>query len=124
LYFHNDSMVAASQTPGSWYQVLCTFIGAISFSLLLKGLLQFGLLLKSYIDLRSLIRHTEPTRSPELHKMMMGIAQSIGIRRIPELLVTDKIFIPLTFGFLKPVILLPSHIVDDKASLHPVFLHE
>jgi len=124
LYFHNDSMVAASQTPGSWYQVACTFVGAISVSLLLKGFLQFGLLMKSYLDLRALMKHTKPTQSPELNKMMMGIAKSIGIRRIPELLVTDKIYIPLTFGFLKPVIVLPSHIVEDKASLHPVFLHE
>lgn len=124
LYFHNDFMVAASLTPGSWYQVLCTLVGAVSVALIVQALTRMASLWMAYRDLRLLMHHTEHAVSTELTSLLHSIAKSMGISRLPRLMVTDQVHIPLTFGFLKPVVVIPSHVVTNTASLHPIFLHE
>lgn len=124
LYFHNDFMVAASQTPGSWYQVLCTLVGAVSVALIIHAMIRMASLWMAYRDLRLVMQHSDHAETPELTLQLHGIAKSMGIRRMPRLLVTDQVLIPLTFGLYKPIVVIPAHILANKSSLHPIFLHE
>ncbi len=124
LYFNNDFMVAASQTPGSWYQVICTLVGAVSIALIVNAISRFTQLAMAYRDLRMVMRHSHHEDSNALTKLLHEIAESMGIRRLPKLYVTNQVLVPLTFGFYRPVVVIPEHILDDRSNLHPVFLHE
>ncbi len=124
LYFNNDFMVAASQTPGSWYQVVCTLVGAVSVALIVNAMARIAQLAMAYRDLRMVMRHSVHEDSHALTKHLHEIATSMGIRRLPKLFVTNQVHVPLTFGFFRPVVVIPEHILENRSNLHPVFLHE
>jgi TonB family protein len=124
LYFNTDYMVAASQTPGSWYQVICTLVGAVSVALLINAAIRMTQLAMAYRDLRMVMKHSVHKDSPALTKQLHEIAKSMGIRRLPKLFVTNEVHVPLTFGFIRPVVVVPEHLLENTANLHPVFLHE
>jgi TonB family protein len=124
LYFNTDYMVAASQTPGSWFQVLCTLVGTLSIGLLFLAARRVYHLVMSYRDLRLLMRHSYHEDEHTLTKQLHAIAGSMGVKRLPTLYITDQVHVPLTFGFLNPVVVIPRHILEDASTLHPIFLHE
>jgi TonB family protein len=124
LYFNTDYMVAASQTPGSWFQVLCTLVGTLSLGLLFFAATRVFDLVMAYRDLRLLTRHSYHEDEHALTKQLHAIARSMGVKRLPTLYITDQVHVPLTFGFLSPVVVMPVHILDDASNLHPIFLHE
>jgi TonB family protein len=124
LYFNTDVVVTASQTPGSWYQVISTLVGAISIGLVGNALWRIYLLGIAYRDLRFIMRHSTHEDEHTLTKHLHAIARSMGIKRLPRLHITDQVHIPLTFGFIKPIVVLPTHILDTQENVHPIFLHE
>jgi TonB family protein len=124
LYFNTDFLVTASQTPGSWYQVLCTLVGAVSLGLIFDAISRVYQLLMAYRDLRTVMRHSTHKDEHVLTKQLHAIASSMGIKRLPRLFITRQVHVPLTFGFLKPVVVIPEHILENPSNLHPVFLHE
>jgi len=124
LYFNTDYMVAASQTPGSLYQVVCTLVGAVSLGLIFLAISRIYQLMMAYRDLRYVMRHSPHKDEHVLTKQLHAIASSMGVKRLPRLYITNQVHVPLTFGFLKPIVVIPEHILEDTSNLHPVFLHE
>jgi len=58
-------------------------------------------------------------------EVMQEAAESIGLRRTPRLLWTANAWTPLTFGFLRPVVILPERARDwPDAQRYEVLLHE
>ena len=61
----------------------------------------------------------------ELHKNNLQILkQQLGIRRSVSLAVSDKISSPTQVGLLKPVVALPSPVVESRDQLKSILIHE
>ena len=83
-------------------------------------------LIKSWMDLQSILKHSEGEKSNHLTRVVQEKAAALGLIFKPVLKLTDHIAIPATFGFFKPVILLPISVVNklpiDQVEL--IILHE
>ena len=69
-------------------------------------------------------RMQEPSES--LVKSVQAIARELGLRRIPELRISRNEQVPYSMGVLRPVVVLPSRIVEQlpPVELHAVLCHE
>jgi beta-lactamase regulating signal transducer with metallopeptidase domain len=62
---------------------------------------------------------------PELRQLVQSLANSCGIRRAVEVLIHEEIPAPLTFGVLRPAIVLPCDAREwDEADLRRALVHE
>ena len=61
---------------------------------------------RQLISTRLLVRRARPCSDPPLIEEVASICRSLGLRRVPQLLITDQPNSILTFGALRPVILL------------------
>src|SRR5207344_2349231 len=62
---------------------------------------------------------------PELHAFMQSLAAACEVRQTIEVLLHEDIAAPLTFGWLRPAIVLPSDAARwDQADLHRALVHE
>ncbi len=64
--------------------------------------------------------------SASLVESMTPIARDLGLRRIPALRISQDALIPYSMGALRPVVVLPSRIIEQlsPAELHAVLCHE
>src|SRR5690349_215639 len=90
----------------------------VGIAVLAAGVLcRFGWLGAGFWKLRRLRRHARPVR---------GVHLTHGVRGVhPALLVSDEISSPVTFGFRRPVILLPSRFPELERPMQDAILaHE
>lgn len=75
--------------------------------------------------LRELVRHS-PLASPELEQVVVELALKVNLSRLPEVRTTNARISPLVFGCFKPVLLLPSQLVDQlqRDQLRALVAHE
>ncbi|WP_395375265.1 TonB family protein [Marinicella sp. W31] len=92
---------------------------------LLVFVLSFNLV-KSWMDLQSILKHSENKKSDHLTRVVKEKAAALGLIFKPVLKLTDHIAIPATFGFFKPVILLPISIINKLPieQVELIILHE
>lgn len=78
-----------------------------------------------HVALRLMARRGPFTSDAAWETRVRSAAQRLGMRTIPRVHVSDSVTIPLTFGFLRPVLLLPSAAHGwTEARKHVVLLHE
>jgi bla regulator protein blaR1 len=114
----------ASSKPANSTQQFTVSIGAILFSVWTLGAaLVLFKLASSLWKLRTVRRSAIP--SLEVNQIVQELSQQAGVRHSIEVLLHDGIDVPMTYGFVRPVILLP---IDagtwNETELHQVFVHE
>lgn len=78
-----------------------------------------------HVALRLMARRAQFTSDAAWEKRLRAAAQRLGMNSVPRVQVSDAVTIPLTFGFLRPVLLLPSAAHGwTEARKHVVLLHE
>lgn len=81
--------------------------------------------LAGFMRLRAMTRTARPLRDLSLRVRAHGIATDIGVRRPLLLLEGDAAAMPITFGLLRPTLLLPSSARDwTRARQNAVLRHE
>jgi beta-lactamase regulating signal transducer with metallopeptidase domain len=81
--------------------------------------------LAGFMRLRAVTRLARPLRDLSLRVRAHGIATDIGVRRQLRLLEGDAAAMPITFGLLRPTLLLPSSARDwTRARQNAVLRHE
>ena len=93
------------------------FLGSILFLLRLFGNLH---------ELRNLRRYSSPVSDFQLEKIAYRLAGKMGITSKIQLRVTESGLAPLTFGTLRPVVLLPAALIFQlsPAQLEAILAHE
>ncbi|MCB0846923.1 MAG: M56 family metallopeptidase, partial [Bacteroidetes bacterium] len=118
------------QNPDSWGLSIRSFLPLAApwvFTLWLIGVGIMGIrLMGNFLYLNQLKRLKSFPAGPDLQRIVQNLVAKAGIKRAVHLRISNRIFEPITFGFLKPVILLPasilSHIPPDQ--LEALILHE
>ncbi len=84
------------------------------------GRLAFGLAVS-----RKLRRGAEPAEDPRAAPLLAELARSHNLKRLPALRTSSAVFVPVTLGPLRPLILLPTPWRDwPDAKLRAVLAHE
>ncbi|HXN99689.1 MAG TPA: M56 family metallopeptidase [Candidatus Acidoferrales bacterium] len=100
-----------------------TAVAAASYLLVTLGfLIRFliGLILSVRLE-----RLAQRVNDPRALALLSSRARSLGIKRVPRLSESELLSVPVTFGVLRPAILLPSGWRDwDDAELDAVISHE
>lgn len=92
-----------------------------SFGALLSALL----LLKGFSNISGMKRESYHSSNPSCTDLLAELERKVGIRRHTELLLHDSLFSPLSFGFWKPVVILPAEADGwSEERLNIVLLHE
>ncbi|GAA6151109.1 M56 family metallopeptidase [Pseudoteredinibacter isoporae] len=98
------------------------------FGLLAYCFISCWLLLYLFLGLSQLSKYRQAaTVAPAaLRDVLQGLSARIGLAKVPELkLHQNAAMSPCTFGFLKPVVLLPANAIDwPREQLELVLLHE
>jgi beta-lactamase regulating signal transducer with metallopeptidase domain len=100
-----------------------TATAATTYLLVTLGfLLRFALGLILSVRLE---RAAQRVHDPRALALLSSRARSLGIKRVPRLAESDLLSVPVTFGVVRPAILLPSGWRDwDEAELDAVISHE
>ena len=100
-----------------------TAIAAATYLLVALGFLirfALGLILSVRLE-----RRAQRVNDPEALALLSSRARALGIKRVPRLAESELLSVPVTFGVLRPAILLPSGWRDwDDAELDAVISHE
>ncbi len=93
------------------------FLGAVMF---------LFRLFNSLAEIRTLRKASTPVTDPGLQKSLNELAEKLGLSKIPSLRVAEFGQSPITFGFIKPVILIPAALVLQLAPSHleAIIAHE
>jgi beta-lactamase regulating signal transducer with metallopeptidase domain len=104
--------------PGNWPSTLLFLWIAVSCFLL-------GRVVLSYVHLRGLRRRARPPSADLAARFEQRLRDS-RTPRAPQLLLSDEVISPLAAGFLRPVVILPDHLLEEIAGpeLDYVLLHE
>ena len=88
------------------------------------GLLFFRFL--GSLQLRWLRSRSRVCEEPRLLEMMLRHAQALGVRRRVDLRISDRVTVPLTWGFIKPVLLMPEAALQKwtDAQIDAALCHE
>ena len=81
---------------------------------------------KQAAGLRSMARESQLVRGGDLPREYRDLALELGVYRIPNLVVSDQVVGPMTFGVKKPAIVLPTRILQrlSPLELKAVLAHE
>ena len=104
------SGMSAPDAPFDWRMVLFALWGA--------GLaLQLLLMLRQGVETRRTLRASRPLNDDALQALCQQQARELGLRRCPQLRVSDEITSPQVMGNVSPVVLLPTdHALSPEES--------
>ena len=107
---------AAPGSPTDW-----ALVGLIAYALVGAGWFAFTFA-RHLRFRRAVIRDSDPVSLPQA----ASAAKALGLRRLPELRLAHDATGPLTFGWLRPVVVLPAGATDSftPAELSHILLHE
>jgi bla regulator protein blaR1 len=110
---------AKSQFSGvPWMVIAATAYLLVTLAFLVRFAL--GLILSVRLE-----RLAQPVKDPRALALLSSRARSLGIKRTPRLAESELLSVPVTFGVVRPAILLPSGWRDwDEAELDAVISHE
>lgn len=85
----------------------------------------FRTLLMAYNTGR-LARHAEPVNDPAVLELLRQCADETGVRKTPLLRMADPLSTPMVMGILRPIILIPEHLLAEpfQDGLRFTLLHE
>lgn len=118
-----DAQPAAAAAAGSLWQLAGTLLcgawaagTAAALALLLRGLMLAGRLRRALL----------PSGDPRLREAAESAAGTLGLRRVPPVLISRLSPIPLSVGLARPVIAMPEGLAGElsDAELQAVVLHE
>jgi bla regulator protein blaR1 len=77
----------------------------------------FGLfrVAREYRDAKALVRSACPVIDPHVLHEFCRASRALGLRNAPELRVSDLADVPMLFGLVRPVVILPATLVSDCA---------
>lgn len=103
-----------------------TTLPGIALTVWLTGVaLVLGALVVGALRLRLIARRSTPIRSGRLARAAARIATRLRLARVPAILEGDEASIPMTWGLVRPVVLLPPGAADWQTwRLEAVLLHE
>lgn len=90
------------------------------------ALLMLGRLARSCVAVLRLRRSCRLVQDGRVHALLWEAAGRLGMRRIPSLLVSDRVVSPSALGFWRPAVLLPERLlgVVSEDGLRDVLTHE
>ncbi len=93
---------------------------------LLGVVVVFAAMLALHLRLLWRLRHDASEPSTHITTLLQTVCTLAGIRRMPQLIVTDAVRAPAIFGIIRPAILLPRELATtgEAASLRLILLHE
>jgi len=100
-----------------WIGVLTLFAAGCAAFLLIR------MLYLAYA-LRGFRRRLVPVEDPRTHRLLRALTEEMGVRDDVALLATPDDTTPMTFGWRRPVIVLPAALLDDEPALRLTLLHE
>ena len=91
----------------------------------LAGLLLTGPVVGGWIGVRRLERRSRRLQVPRVEALASRVSSRVGLRHEPRLLVGSERAMPMTWGILRPAVLLPAEALEwPDARLEAVLLHE
>ena len=116
--------VVASAEPQGLGWGLAHWIGVLT--LFAAGCAAFLLIRMLYLAfaLRGFRRRLVPVEDPRTHRLLRALTEEMGVRDDVALLATPDDTTPMTFGWRRPVIVLPAALLDDEPALRLTLLHE
>ena len=100
-----------------WIGVLTLFAAGCAAFLLIR------MLYLAYA-LRGFRRRLVPVEDPRTHRLLRALTEQMGVRDDIALFATPDDTTPMTFGWRRPVIVLPAVLLDDEPALRLTLLHE
>ena len=76
------------------------------------------------MQVRTFRQSLSPCEDQQLQNDLHVLKNQLGIRRSVALAVSDKISSPTQVGLLKPIVVLPAHIVKSHEQLESILIHE
>ncbi len=112
--------VAAKQSPAFPWPALIAAAYFIGASAVLVRLLF------STLALRRIVRLAEPLADEKIHGLLAEVCETMGVARVPPMLLTDALSSPALVGIARPRLLFPRmHLPTlNDGELRLVFLHE
>ena len=77
-----------------------------------------------HVRMRRRVRRDCQDADDEMQRELCHCCTQMGVKRVPELWITQTVQAPAVFGLVRPAILLPVDLEVDSASLRLVLLHE
>ncbi len=117
------SIESSIQNLVSWIEIQLPLLVNIWF---LGALLFMFRLVNSLSELRTMRKSSSEPNDFQLEKMLYRLSGKLGIDKIPALRITQVVQSPVTFGFLKPIILIPAGLIFhlSSAQLEAIIAHE
>lgn len=82
-------------------------------------------LARGWLRVRALVATGRPTRDPRLTRVLEELGRALDVRRRVRLVVHGEPTMPMAFGIVRPVVLVPAEMESWSATaLRPVLLHE
>ena len=117
------SLKGSIQNLVNWIEIQLPLLVNIWF---LGALLFMFRLVNSLSELRTMRKASSEPNDFQLEKMLYRLGGKLGIDKIPALRITQVGQSPVTFGFLKPIILIPAGLILhlSSAQLEAIIAHE
>lgn len=110
--------------PESFSWSLYHGLGGLTLVAALLALARLTRLLRSAWALAHLTATMSTTDSSDVQALTGRLAKSLSIRRPVTTRLTSAAIVPMTFGALRPTILLPTSLADQRESLRMTLIHE
>jgi beta-lactamase regulating signal transducer with metallopeptidase domain/thiol-disulfide isomerase/thioredoxin/protocatechuate 3,4-dioxygenase beta subunit len=103
--------------------------GAATLVLIAWGCGSVLLLLRfawSWLLIRQLRRSSSPLHNDALQLLLNDVGRSLGVRRLPRVVVSRRVMTPFAVGFLRPTIVLPKRLLGlvSGEEVRDVLVHE
>lgn len=117
------SLESSVQNLVNWIEIQLPLLVNIWF---LGALLFMFRLVNSLSELRTMRKASSEPNDFQLEKMLYRLSGKLGIDKIPALQITQVGQSPVTFGFLKPIILIPAGLILhlSPTQLEAIIAHE
>lgn len=83
-----------------------------------------SLMVVLHVRLWRRVRRDRQSATDEMLRVLRQCCTQMGVKRVPELVITQAVQAPAVFGLVRPSVLLPADLEVDIASLRLVLLHE
>ncbi len=104
--------------PTLWTWLMAAWLAGV--------VLFFFRLARGWLNMRQVVSNAEPARTPAVHEAGERASRTVGLRRLPRILVTKEHVSPFVFGVLRPMVVLPAELVERVSAeeLFAVLAHE
>jgi len=116
--------IAVGSDASRGVDVALVLLGAATVAILLLAVVRLAIVAADLRQLRRLRQVARRVDDPPVRRTLRELAERLGVRQPVELLEGPPDNAPMTFGALRPVILVPRALLDAPESLGPVLAHE